>query len=215
VEKLSKGPAFEPYESPTSSWGTSYATARALREQSIVLKCSKARLSINQPDGFDCPGYASPGPKHTRSFELCENGAKTVSFELTKRKVTQEFFAAWRLSDPEWQSNYWLDEQGRPTEPMHCNPKTDRYEATGWDDAFATIGRHLRALDNPRRVDFYTSCRSSSESAFPYQIFGGRFGTHKCPDCSNMCLETTSVGLPLSIGMGKGSVVLEDFGRKH
>jgi molybdopterin-dependent oxidoreductase alpha subunit len=176
-----------------------------------MLKGSMALLSMNQPEGFDCPGCAWPDPKHTSSFEFCENGAKAVSFELTKRRVTPEFFAAYTVSELEQQSDYWLEEQGRLTEPMRYNRATDHYEPIGWEDAFAMIGAHLRALENPDRADFYTSGRTSNEAAFLYQLFVRRFGTNNFPDCSNMCHEATSVGLPESIGIGKGTVVLEDF----
>src|SRR5271166_4463786 len=205
------GAVFEPYESPAGGWGALQATARALREQSVVLKGSKALLSMNQPDGFDCPGCAWPDPKHTSSFEFCENGAKAVSFELTKRRVTPEFFAAYTVSELDEQSDYWLEEQGRLTEPMRFNRATDHYEPIGWEDAFGMFGAQLRALENPDREDFYTSGRASNEAAFLYQLFVRRFGTNNFPDCSNMCHEATSVGLPESIGIGKGTVVLEDF----
>jgi anaerobic selenocysteine-containing dehydrogenase len=118
--------------------------------------------------------------------------------------VTPEFFAAYTVSELERQSDYWLEEQGRLTEPMRYNSATDHYEPTSWDDAFAIIGAHLRALESPDRADFYTSGRASNESAFLYQIFVRRFGTNNFPDCSNMCHEPTSVGLPESIGIGKG-----------
>jgi molybdopterin-dependent oxidoreductase alpha subunit len=202
---------FEPYESPAGGWGALRATAQALREQSVVLKGSKALLSMNQPDGFDCPGCAWPDPANTSSFEFCENGAKAVSFELTKRKVTRDFFAAYTVRELEQQSDYWLEQQGRLTEPMRYNSATDHYEPISWDDAFATIGAHLGALKDPDRADFYTSGRTSNEAAFLYQIFVRRFGTNNFPDCSNMCHEATSVGLPESIGIGKGTVLLEDF----
>jgi molybdopterin-dependent oxidoreductase alpha subunit len=203
--------AFEPYESPAGGWGALHATARALRAQSIELKGSKALLSMNQPDGFDCPGCAWPDPKHASSFEFCENGAKAVSVELTKRKVMREFFAAYTVRELDQQSDYWLEEQGRLTEPMRYNRATDHYEPISWEDAFAVIGAQLRALENPDRADFYTSGRASNEAAFLYQLFVRRFGTNNFPDCSNMCHEATSVGLPESIGIGKGTVLLEDF----
>src|SRR5580693_7382845 len=209
--ELAGKPVFAPYNAPAGGWGALHATASALREQSVVLKGSKSLLSMNQPDGFDCPGCAWPDPKHTSSFEFCENGAKAVSFELTKRKVTPEFFAAYTVSELERESDYWLEEQGRLTEPMRYNRTTDRYEPIRWDDAFAMIGAELRALESPDRADFYTSGRSSNEAAFLYQIFVRRFGANNFPDCSNMCHEATSVGLPESIGIGKGTVLLEDF----
>jgi anaerobic selenocysteine-containing dehydrogenase len=205
------GPVFEPYDSPAGGWGALHATAKALREQSIALKGSKALLSMNQPDGFDCPGCAWPDPRHTSSFEFCENGAKAVAFELTKRRVTREFFASHSVSRLAERSDYWLEEQGRLTEPMRYDPATDHYVPVNWDEAFGLIGRELRALNDPNEAEFYTSGRTSNEAAFLYQLFVRRFGTNNFPDCSNMCHEPTSVGLPESIGIGKGTVLLDDF----
>jgi anaerobic selenocysteine-containing dehydrogenase len=179
-------PVFAPYNSPAGGWGALQATARVLREQSIEIKGPKALLSMNQPHGFDCPGCAWPDPKHTSSFEFCENGAKAVSFELTKRKVTREFFENYTVSELEQHSDYWLEEQGRLLEPMRYDPATDHYVPISWDDAFATVARHLNALASPDEADFYTSGRASNEAAFVYQIFVRRFGTNNFPDCSNM-----------------------------
>src|SRR5271163_2263764 len=199
------------YEGAAAGWGALKAVADAVRGQMAIVKETRGLLSMNHPHGFDCPGCAWPDPKHTSSFEFCENGAKAVSFELTKRRVTPEFFAAHTVSELERQSDYWLEEQGRLTEPMRYNRTSDHYEPISWDDAFALIGTHLRALESPDRADFYTSGRASNEAAFLYQIFVRRFGTNNFPDCSNMCHEATSVGLPESIGIGKGTVLLEDF----
>src|SRR3984957_17989671 len=204
-------PRFAPYDAPAGGWGALHATANALREQSILLKGSRGLLSMNQPDGFDCPGCAWPDPRHTSSFEFCENGAKAVSFELTKRRVTREFFATHSVRELEQQSDYWLEEQGRLTEPMRYDPATDHYVPIDWTDAFALIARELNALRDPNEAEFYTSGRTSNEAAFMYQLFARRFGTNNFPDCSNMCHEPTSVGLPESIGIGKGTVVLDDF----
>ena len=204
-------PRFEPYESPAGGWGALQAVANALREQSIILKGSRALHSMNQPDGFDCPGCAWPDPKHTSSFEFCENGAKAVAFELTSRRVTRDFFAAHSVRELEQNSDYWLEEQGRLTEPMRYDVASDHYEPITWEEAFALIGRELRGLESPDLAEFYTSGRTSNEAAFLYQLFVRRFGTNNFPDCSNMCHEPTSVGLPESIGIGKGTVILEDF----
>jgi molybdopterin-dependent oxidoreductase alpha subunit len=204
-------PVFAPYDSPAGGWGALHATAKALREQSIALKGSKTLLSMNQPDGFDCPGCAWPDPRHTSSFEFCENGAKAVAFELTRRRVTREFFATHSVRDLEQQSDHWLEEQGRLTEPMRYDPTTDHYVPIEWADAFELIGRELNALASPDEAEFYTSGRTSNEAAFLYQLFARRFGTNNFPDCSNMCHEPTSVGLPESIGIGKGTVLLDDF----
>ena len=204
-------PEFAPYHAPAGGWGALRATAQALREQSVALKGSKALLSMNQPDGFDCPGCAWPDPKHTSSFEFCENGAKAVAFELTKRRVVREFFATHSVRELEQQSDYWLEQQGRLTEPMRYDAETDHYVPIDWNEAFALIGRELNALDDPNQAEFYTSGRTSNEAAFMYQLFVRRFGTNNFPDCSNMCHEPTSVGLPESIGIGKGTVLLDDF----
>src|ERR1700735_792420 len=142
-------PVFAPYNAPAGGWGALQATAKALREQSIVLKGSRSLLSMNQPDGFDCPGCAWPDPRHTSSFEFCENGAKAVAFELTKRRVPREFFAAHRVRDLERQSDYWLEEQGRLTEPMRYDAASDRYVPIAWEEAFALIARELNALRDP------------------------------------------------------------------
>jgi formate dehydrogenase major subunit len=204
-------PVFAPYDAPAGGWGAVHATARALREQSVELKGSRALLSMNQPDGFDCPGCAWPDPRHTSSFEFCENGAKAVTWELTKHRVTREFFAAHAIRELEQESDHWLEQQGRLTEPMRYDAVTDHYVPIGWDEAFAAIGRELSALDDPNEAEFYTSGRTSNEAAFMYQLFARRFGTNNFPDCSNMCHEPTSVGLPESIGIGKGTVLLDDF----
>src|SRR6201998_3791426 len=204
-------PVFASYDAPAGGWGALQAVAKALREQSVILKGSRSLLSMNQPDGFDCPGCAWPDPKHTSSFEFCENGAKAVAFELTKRRVTREFFAAQTVRELEQQSDYWLEEQGRLTEPMRYDVSSDRYVPIGWEEAFALIAAKLNGLDDPNEAEFYTSGRSSNEAAFLYQLFVRCFGTNNFPDCSNMCHEPTSVGLPESIGIGKGTVLLEDF----
>jgi molybdopterin-dependent oxidoreductase alpha subunit len=204
-------PRFEPYESPAGGWGALQAVAQALREQSTILKGSRALHSMNQPDGFDCPGCAWPDPKHTSSFEFCENGAKAVAFELTSRRVTRDFFAAHTVRELEKKSDYWLEKKGRLTEPMRYNAASDHYEPITWEEAFALIGRELRGLESPDQAEFYTSGRTSNEAAFLYQLFVRRFGTNNFPDCSNMCHEPTSVALPESIGIGKGTVILDDF----
>jgi formate dehydrogenase major subunit len=192
-------------------WGALQATAKVLKDQGTVVKGGRSLLAVNQPDGFDCPGCAWPDPKHTSSFEFCENGAKAVAWETTDKRVTAEFFDQWTVTALDQQSDYWLEDQGRLTQPMRYDRETDKYRPIEWNDAFALIGRELRALEDPNRAEFYASGRASNEAAFLYQLFARLYGTNNLPDCSNMCHEPTSVGLPPAIGLGKGTVVLEDF----
>jgi len=199
------------YNGPAGGWGALKAVALALKDQQTVMRAGPALISQNKPEGFDCPSCAWPDPNHTSSFEFCENGAKAVAWEATTKKVGADFFRQNSVADLWTRSDYWLEDQGRITEPLRYNGKTGRYEPVAWDDAFAAIGAKLKSLDHPDQVEFYTSGRASNESAFLYQLFGRLYGTNNFPDCSNMCHEATSVGLPQSIGVAKGTVSLEDF----
>lgn len=199
------------YSDPAGGWGALKATGEALTLQGIPVSGAKTLLHMNQPEGFDCPGCAWPDPKHTSSFEFCENGAKAVAWEATVNRCTPEFFAAHSVSELTAWDDYDLEMVGRLTHPMVYDAASDRYVPIEWDDAFALVGRHLNALDHPDQADFYTSGRASNEAAFLYQLFVREFGSNNFPDCSNMCHEATSVGLPQSIGVGKGTVLLEDF----
>lgn len=204
-------PRYQPYEQPAGGWGAAAATAKVLLEQSVVGKGSRALLEMNQPGGFKCPSCAFPDADQTHKLEFCENGAKALAHEATKFRVTREFFAQHTVTELMAQSDYWLEMQGRLTEPMRYDAATDHYVPCAWDEAFELIGRHLRALDSPHQAEFYTSGRTPNEAAFLYSIFVRAFGTNNFPDCSNMCHEPTSRGLPPAIGVGKGTVVLEDF----
>ena len=199
------------YEGAAAGWGALKAVADAVRGQLAIVKETRGLLSMNQPHGFDCPGCAWPDPKHTASFEFCENGAKAVSWETTAKRTTPEFFAAHTLSELWNWSDFDLENEGRLTHPMVYDQATDRYLPTSWDEALAKIGAALGGLPHPDMAEFYTSGRASNEAAFLYQLFGREYGTNNFPDCSNMCHEATSVGLPESIGVGKGTVTLEDF----
>ncbi|WP_144149115.1 FdhF/YdeP family oxidoreductase [Paraburkholderia sp. BCC1884] len=199
------------YSEPAGGWGALKATGEALALQGITVSGAKTLLRMNQPDGFDCPGCAWPDAKHTSSFEFCENGAKAVAWEATVNRCTPEFFAAHSVTELTAWDDYDLEMVGRLTHPMAYDAASDRYLPIAWDDAFALVAKHLNDLDHPDQADFYTSGRASNEAAFLYQIFVREFGTNNFPDCSNMCHEATSVGLPESIGVGKGTVLLEDF----
>ncbi|WP_164283537.1 FdhF/YdeP family oxidoreductase [Stenotrophomonas maltophilia] len=206
-----KPPRYKPYNQPAGGWGAAGATARVLLQQSVIGKGSKALLAMNQPGGFKCPSCAFPDADERRKLEFCENGAKALAWEATEFRAGRELFARHTVTELMAQTDYWLEMQGRLTEPMRYDAATDHYVPCSWDDAFTLIGRHLQALDSPHQAEFYTSGRTPNEAAFLYSIFVREFGTNNFPDCSNMCHEPTSRGLPPAIGVGKGTIVLQDF----
>jgi formate dehydrogenase major subunit len=182
------------------------------RDQLGLRRGAKLLLKLNQRDGFDCPGCAWPEPHDHRSrFEFCENGAKAVAEEGTLRRIGPEFFAAHPVSELARRSDYWLGQQGRLTTPVYKAPGDDHYREVGWDDAFAIAGDALAGLSSPDRAAFYTSGRTSNEAAFLYQLLARALGTNNLPDCSNMCHESSGVALTETIGIGKGSVTLDDI----
>ena len=199
------------YDSPAGGWGALNATAKAVRQQMDATAAPVTLLRTNQPDGFDCPGCAWPDKEHRSTFQFCENGAKAVTWEATKKRVTPEFFAAHTVTSLLDWSDHQLEDEGRLTHPMVYDHATDTYAPITWEAAFSRIGQVMRSLPDPNMAEFYTSGRASNEAAFLYQLFAREFGTNNFPDCSNMCHEATSVGLPQSIGIGKGTVSLDDF----
>ncbi|MEV7419992.1 FdhF/YdeP family oxidoreductase [Streptomyces sp. NPDC089919] len=186
-------------------------TVKVAQAQMGVVRATRTLLKVNQKDGFDCPGCAWPEGEKRHTAEFCENGAKAVAEEATLRRVTPEFFAAHPLADLAQRSGYWLGQQGRITQPMYLPEGADRYEAISWERAFAVLGEELRALSSPDEALFYTSGRTSNEAAFLLQLFAREFGTNNLPDCSNMCHESSGSALVETIGIGKGSVSLEDL----
>jgi molybdopterin-dependent oxidoreductase alpha subunit len=206
-----KVPGIREYDSAAGGWGALRATARAVREQMDVDEAPLLLYRTNKPTGFDCPGCAWPDKEHTSTFQFCENGAKAVTWEATKKRVTNEFFATHTVSALLDWTDYELENEGRLTHPLAYDRGSDTYQPIAWDEAFVRIGELLRAMPDPNVVEFYTSGRASNEAAFLYQLFAREYGTNNFPDCSNMCHEATSVGLPLSIGIGKGTVSLDDF----
>ena len=167
-------------------------------------------LKINQTDGFDCPGCAWPEPHDRSRFEFCENGAKAVAEEATDRRIDAAFFAHHPVSELATHSEWWLGQQGRLTEPVIRRAGDDHYRPISWDDAFRLIGSELRSLPSPDRAVFYTSGRTSNEAAFAYQLLARALGTNNLPDCSNMCHESSGAALGRAIGVGKGTVSLDD-----
>lgn len=203
--------AIKPYHHPAAGWGALKQVAAQLALQKIPVKGVITLLSQNQPDGFDCPGCAWPDKEHTSTFEFCENGVKAVAAEATSKRVPPKFFSKHTVTElMEW-SDFDLENEGRLTNPMRYNPATDKYEEISWDGAFELMAEHLNALDDPNEAIFYTSGRASNEAAFLYQLFVREFGTNNFPDCSNLCHESTSMALPPTVGIGKGSVTLHDF----
>ncbi|MDQ0796951.1 FdhF/YdeP family oxidoreductase [Streptomyces sp. B1I3] len=184
---------------------------RVAQQQMGVRRSARTLLKVNQKNGFDCPGCAWPEGDKRHSAEFCENGAKAVAEEATLRRVTPDFFAAHPLADLATRSGYWLGQQGRITQPVYLPEGADRYEAVTWERAFEIIGEELTALASPDEALFYTSGRTSNEAAFLLQLFAREFGTNNLPDCSNMCHESSGSALTETIGVGKGSVSLEDL----
>ncbi|KQQ79219.1 CbbBc protein [Rhizobium sp. Leaf321] len=197
--------------SAAGGWGALKSCGKQLLNSGSPLSGARAMLKANQPDGFDCPGCAWGDPEHGSSFEFCENGVKAVSWEATEKRATPAFFAAHTVSELRRQSDYELELNGRLTHPMRYDAASDRYLPVTWQDAFAEIGDILKGFDSPDRAEFYTSGRASNEAAFLYQLFVRAYGTNNFPDCSNMCHEASGVALRQSIGVGKGTVLLEDF----
>ncbi|MEU8462818.1 FdhF/YdeP family oxidoreductase [Streptomyces sp. NPDC029003] len=186
-------------------------TLKIAQEQMGLARTARTLLKVNQKDGFDCPGCAWPEGEKRHTAEFCENGAKAVAEEATLRRVTPAFFAEHPLADLATRSGYWLGQQGRITEPVYLPEGADRYEPISWERAFAVIAEELRALSSPDEAVFYTSGRTSNEAAFLFQLFAREFGTNNLPDCSNMCHESSGSALNETIGIGKGSVSLEDL----
>ncbi|WP_062010226.1 FdhF/YdeP family oxidoreductase [Streptomyces hygroscopicus] len=184
---------------------------RVAQQQMGVRRTALTLLRVNQKDGFDCPGCAWPEPDKRHTAEFCENGAKAVAEEATLRRVTPAFFAAHPVADLATRSGYWLGQQGRLTQPMYLAEGAETYEPVPWDRAFDIIADELTALDSPDEAVFYTSGRTSNEAAFLYQLFTREFGTNNLPDCSNMCHESSGSALTETLGVGKGSVLLEDL----
>lgn len=175
-------------------------------------KSLKVLNKLNKKDGLDCPGCAWPDPDHRSKLgEYCENGVKAIAEEAMEARANPAFFAKHSIKELQAQSDYWLGQQGRLTHPMIIRPGGTHYEETTWDEANKIIGENLNALDSPNDAAFYTSGRTSNEAAFLYQLFVRMYGTNNLPDCSNMCHESSGVALSRTVGIGKGSVTLDDL----
>jgi molybdopterin-dependent oxidoreductase alpha subunit len=187
------------------------SAAEAMTRKVGLLRGTRTLLRMNQPGGFDCPGCAWPDPEPRGAIEFCENGAKHLAHEATRRRVDAGFFSQWSVSSLLGQPSRWLEAQGRLTCPVWKAVGTDHYQPIPWSEAFSRLARALAALDSPEQAIFYTSGRTSNEAAFLYQLFVRQLGTNNLPDCSNMCHESSGTGLKEVIGVGKGTVNLADF----
>ncbi|MGW8379841.1 FdhF/YdeP family oxidoreductase [Streptomyces sp. ODS28] len=203
--------------SAPKTWATGApAVAHALQYalgQTSPRRTALTLLNINQAKGFDCPGCAwpDPGPKERHSNEYCENGAKHIADEATSRRITPDFFRRHTVEELGRATDHWLNQQGRLTEPMVLRPGAEHYEPIGWEEALDLLAEELRALENPDEALFYTSGRLANEPAFLLQLFARAFGTNNLPDCSNMCHESSGSALNETLGIGKGSVSLDDL----
>lgn len=203
----------EPYTHAAAGWGAIRQVALTLVKERVPGNRYKTLFKQNQPDGFDCPGCAWPDREHASTFEFCENGVKAVAAEATSKRATPEFFAAHTVTRLMRESDCELEAHGRLTEPMAYDAASDTYKPIAWTAAFELVARHLKKLASPDEAAFYTSGRASNEAAFLYQLFVRAYGTNNFPDCSNMCHESTSRGLPGTVGVGKATVTLDDMER--
>jgi molybdopterin-dependent oxidoreductase alpha subunit len=207
--------AIETHERPGAAGGLSAISASLAHVAAGpgLLRGARALAAMNQPEGFDCPGCAWPEPRagERAATEFCENGAKALAWEADRARADAAFFERRGINALAAESDLWLGQQGRITEPMWLPEGADRYRPIAWDDAYALIARTLRGLQSPDEALFYTSGRTSNEAAYLYQLFVRRFGTNNLPDCSNLCHESSGVALKQVLGVGKGTVQLDDF----
>jgi molybdopterin-dependent oxidoreductase alpha subunit len=194
-----------------AGFGAVFRTMQRTLLETGPVRTARLLARINQDGGFDCPGCAWPESGDRSFAEFCENGAKAIIHEATSLRVDAEFFRKHSIEDLAARDNRWLEAQGRLTQPMRKKRGAHHYVPVSWEEAFETVGAKLKALSSPDEAAFYTSGRTSNEAAFLYQLFVREFGTNNLPDCSNMCHESSGYGLVETIGVGKGTVSLDDF----
>jgi molybdopterin-dependent oxidoreductase alpha subunit len=217
---LGRGPVSEggfsrhDYHHPAAGWGAAQSVGHVLDRAGEPIDGFRALFLMNHEDGgFDCPGCAWPDDPGGLRLDLCENGVKHVTWELTRDQVGREFFAAHAVGELAGWSDYELEAEGRLSEPMSYDAARDKYVPISWEEAFELVGSTLRGLESPHQASFYTSGRLSNEATFLYQLWVREFGTNNLPDCSNMCHEASGRALMASIGTGKGTVDLGDWER--
>lgn len=202
----------EAYDQPVGGWGSAKSLLVHSTRQHAVSTIGRLVSDHNKTGGYMCTSCAWAKPAEPHAAEFCENGAKATFWDLTSRRTTPDFFARHTVTELLGWSDHELEKQGRLTEPMRYEAETDTYVPVTWDEAFADIGTRLKAFA-PDDVVFYASGRASLETSYMYQLLARLYGTNNLPDSSNMCHETTSVALPLSIGTPVGTVLLDDFAK--
>lgn len=203
-------PKFSPYMHPAGGWGSVQSLGRSLTREHVPLSGPRILAHQNKPDGFACVSCAWAKPAEPHRFEFCEEGAKATTWEITGRRCTPNFFAKHSVASLASWTDHELEERGRLTHPMRWDAATDKYVPVDWVEAIAGISRELKALE-PKNVVFYSSGRASLEASYMYALFARMYGTNNLPDSSNMCHESTSVGLPVTIGVSVGTITLDDF----
>ena len=205
-----KHPKIAPYSGPAGGWGSAKSVTAILLQEHVSTSGPSLLAHQNKPEGYMCVSCAWAKPAKTHPLEFCENGAKATAWEITTRRADRKFFDKHTLSELETWRDHDLEEQGRLTHPMRWDSGTDKYVPVSWESAFEEIGKELRAI-SPRNAVFYTSGRASLETSYMYQLFARMYGSNNLPDSSNMCHESSSVGLPESIGASVGPAILSDF----
>ncbi len=208
---MSRTPSFKPYHAPAGGWGSARSLGQILSREGVLASGALALTRQNKPDGFQCVSCAWSKPAAPLPFEFCENGAKATAWEITVHRCTPEFFAKHTVTELLDWDDYHLEQTGRLTHPMRYDAASDRYLPVSWTSAFEEIGRELRAIEDRKSAVFYSSGRCSNEVSYLYALFARLYGNNNLPDSSNMCHETTSVALPISIGVPVGTTTLDDF----
>ncbi|MDT5201436.1 MAG: hypothetical protein QOH34_2958 [Mycobacterium sp.] len=202
----------ENYHHPAAGWGAARSVAKVLARTHEPVEGPRALLTMNhERTGFDCPGCAWPDATNGLHLDICENGIKHVTWEMTPKRTDRAFFAAHTVSELAGWDDYSLEDQGRLTEPMRYDAATDKYVPISWTEAFEIVGDAMQSLTNPDQAAFYTSGRLGNEPTFLYQLWAREFGTNNLPDCSNMCHEASGRAMTAAIGSGKGTVDLDDW----
>ncbi|WP_431898381.1 FdhF/YdeP family oxidoreductase [Nonomuraea sp. bgisy101] len=205
-------PEYHPYHHPAAGWGAARSVSQFLLREREFVEGPRAIQKMNhEGEGFDCPGCAWPDDLKGLRLDICENGIKHVTWEMTHKRVGPAFFAAHTVSELSTWSDAELEDQGRLTHPMTYEATSDTYVPISWQDAFALVGQRLRELDDPNQAAYYTSGRLGNEATFLYQLMARELGTNNLPDCSNMCHEASGRALQAALGTGKGTADLKDW----